>query len=97
MTDAPLATADGLRRLARLARLELSEAEVAELGPQLRDVLAAVESLQAVDTDGVLPTDFAGEAARLRPPDLALDFAPAERLRNAPDAALGAFRVPRVL
>jgi len=42
-------------RIARLARLGLTEAELERFGEQLTDILGYVESLKQVDIDGVAP------------------------------------------
>ncbi len=76
-----------VRSIAGLARLELSEAEVERLVPELSAILDYVEQLDAVDTEGVEPTAFAGAASRFRPPEL--------RLRV--NMAGQAIRVPRVI
>ena len=49
-------TPEDVRHVARLARIALSDAEVAGLQPQLERILAYVEQLRAVNTDGVEPT-----------------------------------------
>ena len=41
------------RILARLAKLQLEDAEIVEYGRQLADILGYIESLAAVDTTGV--------------------------------------------
>lgn len=40
---------------ARLARIKLTEAEKVQFTRELRDILAYVEELKAVDTDDVIP------------------------------------------
>ncbi len=83
--------------LAALARLSLTEEEAARLGGQLDEILAYVERLGAVDTEGVEPTVFAGGAGRARPAGLRVELAPGEATAAAADAVDGAFRVPRVI
>jgi aspartyl-tRNA(Asn)/glutamyl-tRNA(Gln) amidotransferase subunit C len=48
-------TADEVRWVAHLARLELSDAELAAMTPQLAAILDYVGHLQQVDTTGVEP------------------------------------------
>lgn len=43
-------------KVAKLARIELSEEDVEKFSTQLSDILEYVDQLQAVDTDGVEPT-----------------------------------------
>ncbi len=47
---------DDVRHIAKLARLDLEEAEVAQFAGQLTSILEYVGQLQAVDTKGVEPT-----------------------------------------
>ena len=86
-----------VRHLARLARLELDDSTLGLLQRQLGDILAYVEQLAAVDTTGVEPTTFSGAETRFREPGIRLVLTREDALRNAPDAADGAFRVPRVV
>jgi aspartyl-tRNA(Asn)/glutamyl-tRNA(Gln) amidotransferase subunit C len=44
-----------IRRLGRLARIELADAEAEALGRDMNDILAMVEQMSAVDTGGVEP------------------------------------------
>jgi aspartyl-tRNA(Asn)/glutamyl-tRNA(Gln) amidotransferase subunit C len=46
---------DEVRKVARLARLELSEDDLARMQPQLSAILDYVAQLQQIDTDGVEP------------------------------------------
>jgi aspartyl-tRNA(Asn)/glutamyl-tRNA(Gln) amidotransferase subunit C len=89
---------DEVRRVADLARLELSEQELERYSQQLNQILEHVERLRQVDTKEV-ETDLGAPAseADLRPdvPLPCLD--PLEALANAPDTAHGYFKVPRVI
>jgi len=86
--------------IARLAHLELDEAEIDLFARQLGDILAAADEVQRVDTAGVPPTasvvtrHAADRADEVRP---CLDRD--EALANAPDPAsdAGFFKVPRVI
>ena len=49
-------TREDVLKLAQLARLELSEAEIEEYRSELSDILQYVEHLQSVDIDGLEPT-----------------------------------------
>jgi aspartyl-tRNA(Asn)/glutamyl-tRNA(Gln) amidotransferase subunit C len=88
---------DTVRQVARLARLSLTAEETATFAPQLERILAFAERIQALDTAGVEPMFQPGSGAGLREdapqPSLPRDRAIAE----APDAADGLFRVPRVI
>jgi aspartyl-tRNA(Asn)/glutamyl-tRNA(Gln) amidotransferase subunit C len=88
---------DEIRKIAGLARLRLSDDEVALLAEQFRGILGHLERLRAVETNGVEPldhplplTDVLREDTPR--PGLSRD----EALAGAPDAESGQFRVPRV-
>jgi aspartyl-tRNA(Asn)/glutamyl-tRNA(Gln) amidotransferase subunit C len=87
-------------RVADLARLELTEDEIARFTRQLADVLAYAEDVQQADTSGIPPTShpLANETAwRDDAPVPSLDRE--ESLARAPqaDRAAGLFKVPKVL
>ena len=46
---------DDIHRLCRLARLEITPAEVADVSAKLSSIVAMVDQLQAIDTAGVAP------------------------------------------
>jgi aspartyl-tRNA(Asn)/glutamyl-tRNA(Gln) amidotransferase subunit C len=46
---------DQIRRIARLARIDIGEAESAEVRERLNRVLGLIDQLQAVDTAGIEP------------------------------------------
>lgn len=97
---APKITRDEVLRIAALAHLELTDAEIELFSRQLGDILAYAADVQEADTSGVaptahpLPTDMVW---REDEPAAGLDRDTA--LEQAPDAAreAGLFRVPRVL
>jgi aspartyl-tRNA(Asn)/glutamyl-tRNA(Gln) amidotransferase subunit C len=93
-------TREEVLRVARLAHLELSDAEVELFTHQLADILAYASDVQQVDTADVPPTSHAlasGPMWREDVPEPSLDRD--EVLANAPDARreAGLFRVPKVL
>jgi aspartyl/glutamyl-tRNA(Asn/Gln) amidotransferase C subunit len=76
--------ADDVRKVAKLARLELPEEKIATYTTQLERILDYVDHLQAVDTEGVPPTTRAG---RLKQPhrlgDTAVRWSKATTWRRA--------------
>lgn len=52
----PAITKDEVSKIANLARLDLTEAEKEKLTNELGDILAYMDKLKEVDTDGVEPT-----------------------------------------
>jgi len=58
---------DDVRRIARLARIEVTDAEAAAVRGELNGILGLVEQLQAADTRGVEPMSHARDLGlRLR-------------------------------
>jgi len=98
-------TKDDVARIARLARLELTEEQSVAMESELNQVLALIETLQAVDTTGVEPLTHPLSALeeielRLREdePVPAHDISQRELLMsNAPAQEQGLFLVPRVI
>jgi aspartyl-tRNA(Asn)/glutamyl-tRNA(Gln) amidotransferase subunit C len=89
-----------VERLARLARLELSEEEQDLFARQLSGILAYAEQVQRADTSGVDPTPYTLAATGPMREDVvrpSLDRAVA--LESAPAASeeAGLYKVPRVL
>ena len=85
-----------VRRIARLARIAVSDDALAPMAQELNRILAWVAQLDEVDTDGVEP--MTGAVALPRRADRAGDTAPPEDLlANAPAAEDGFFVVPKVV
>ncbi len=90
--------AEQVRHVARLARIAMSDAEVAAMVPEFNNILGWVEQLAEVDTDGVEPlTAVVANQLRLRD-DVVNDGDCRDAiLANAPDAQHGFFAVPKVI
>ena len=87
-----------VRHVAKLARLALSEDEIAKMVPELNNILGWVEQLGEVDTTGVEPlTAVIGNHLRLRDDVVNDGNCRDEILKNAPDAQHGFFAVPKVI
>ena len=87
-----------VRYTAQLARLHLSEQEIAKFQTQLGQVLEYVEKLKAVDVTGVEPTAHANEVVNvLRADEARAWFTPEQALANAPRQANQLFIVPKVI
>jgi aspartyl-tRNA(Asn)/glutamyl-tRNA(Gln) amidotransferase subunit C len=92
----PRVTVETVEHVARLARLSLSGEERELFARQLEGILAWAESLQALDVGDVPP--MAHALFPLWREDVPRDGLPREQvMAEAPDAAEGLFRVPRVL
>jgi aspartyl-tRNA(Asn)/glutamyl-tRNA(Gln) amidotransferase subunit C len=87
-----------VRYTAGLARLQLSDEEVAKFQSQLGKVLEYVEKLKAVDVSHVEATAHANPVYNVVREDEPRDwFTQKEALSNAPRQANGLFSVPKVL
>ena len=87
-----------VEHVARLARLELSEAELDTFTVQMDSILAYVEKLNALNTDGIIPTSHAVPMENAFRPDQLRDAIGVEgALANAPNHAESFFRVPKVI
>jgi aspartyl-tRNA(Asn)/glutamyl-tRNA(Gln) amidotransferase subunit C len=88
-------TAADAAHVARLARLALTEAELARAAEQLSAVLGHMEALRELDLAGVEPTAHALDLVNVtRPDEVRPPWPREEALANAPSVADGAFRVP---
>ena len=99
MSDADHSLSDEeIRKLGLLARLELSDEDVASLGPQLQSILGFVAKLSELDTDGVEPMTTALDVDNRWRADLPVAGLEREQaLANAPASDEECFRVPAVL
>ena len=89
---------DDVRKLALLARLELSDNEVETIGPQLERILDFVEQFGELDTEGVEPMTTALEVDnRWRSDSVHAGLSNEQALQMAPASADGCFLVPPVL
>ena len=85
-------------RLARLAALRLSEGERLAVLDDLQRIVAMVDRMQSVDTDGVAPLSHPLDAAqRLRPDALTEAVDRAHYQAGAPAVRDGLYIVPRVV
>ncbi len=85
-------------RLAALARIDLTDEELAELAPQLDVILDAVAAVSGVASADVEPMSHALPLTNVFRPDQVRPSLPVDAvLAAAPAAEDGRFRVPRVL
>ena len=91
-------SADDVRKVAKLARLDLPEEKIATYTGQLERILAYVDQLQAVDTDGVPATTRAVEVVNVTREDTVVPTNVREQLLDeAPLREGDFFRVPKIL
>lgn len=91
-------TREEVEHVAKLARLELSAEEMTVFTGQMDAILAYVDKLKALDTDGVVATAHAVPVENafrddMVTPSIGVDNA----LANAPDRVADFFRVPKVI
>ena len=87
-----------VRRVAEIARIALSDAEVESLQADLDDIMRFVDGLQEVDVAGVEPTERLADAHsvwREDEPEAGLSHDAA--FANAPAVRNGEFVVPKVI
>jgi len=91
-------TSSDVRRIAHLARIEITEAETQQTLVQLNEIFRLIEQLQSVNTAGIEPMSHPlGGSQRLRE-DVASDNPDREaNMKNAPASQDGLFLVPRVV
>jgi aspartyl-tRNA(Asn)/glutamyl-tRNA(Gln) amidotransferase subunit C len=91
-------TPEQVRHIARLARIAMSDEEIAALAPELNNILGWVEQLSEVDTEGVEPlTAVIDQKLRLRDDKVTDGDCRDAVLANAPAAEHGFFAVPKVI
>ena len=92
-------TREEVRRIARLARLELSPEDEARFAPQLSAILDYVKQLEELDVSAVEPMThaLAEGGSPLRPDEVAESLPPGRALANAPARAGTCFKVPRII
>jgi aspartyl-tRNA(Asn)/glutamyl-tRNA(Gln) amidotransferase subunit C len=87
-----------VKKIASLARIAITEEEVAKIAPELDNILGWIEQLGEVDTSSVQPmTAVIANTLRLRD-DVVTDGGVRDSvLANAPAAEHGFFAVPKVI
>jgi aspartyl-tRNA(Asn)/glutamyl-tRNA(Gln) amidotransferase subunit C len=86
-------------KLARLARLDLSDEEVEAFRGELSEILQYVEQLQKVDVKGLKPTNQVTGLTNVTRPDEIKDYGykVAELLKNVPATQDDQIKVKRML
>ena len=89
---------DQVRRIAHLARIEVTDDEARRTLEQLSDIFAMIERMRAVDTTGVEPMAHPlGGHQRLREDAVSESDRRAANMANAPEQQDGLFLVPKVI
>ncbi|ESW59693.1 MAG: glutamyl-tRNA amidotransferase subunit C [Rhodobacter sp. CACIA14H1] len=89
---------DTARRVAKLARIRVQEADLPALAGELSGILTFMEQLNEVDVDGVEPmTSVTPMRLKRRKDEVTDGNIQSQVLKNAPDAREGFFAVPKVV
>jgi aspartyl-tRNA(Asn)/glutamyl-tRNA(Gln) amidotransferase subunit C len=89
---------DQVRRIAHLARIDVTDEEAQRTLDQLSDIFAMIETMRAVDTTGIEPMAHPlGGHQRLRDDAVTETDHRAANLANAPEQQDGLILVPKVI
>ena len=91
-----------IEKVAQLAHLELAEEELKTFGPQIAEIVNYIEQLNELDTSSAEPaigglTPEGAKTDSSRADEIEGSLGQKVALAEAPDPALGFFRVPKVL
>jgi aspartyl-tRNA(Asn)/glutamyl-tRNA(Gln) amidotransferase subunit C len=87
-----------VEHVARLSRLELSDADKERMRRELDSILSYIDKLRALDIEGVAPTSHAVPMTNVTREDAACpSFPQSDMLANAPDLSGEFFRVPKII
>ncbi len=87
-----------VEKVARLARLEITESEKEAFSEQLSSILTYMEQLKGLDTEGVEPTATVLEQTNVfRADELRPSLPVEDALANAPESSNGFFKVPKII
>lgn len=89
---------DEVRHVAKLARLNIEDQAARRLTEEMNEILAAMDKLAQLDTEGVPPTNHAlALTGAMRPDQARPSLDRAQGLANAPESNGESFVVPRVI
>ncbi|MGK0442401.1 MAG: aspartyl-tRNA(Asn)/glutamyl-tRNA(Gln) amidotransferase subunit C [Pseudohongiellaceae bacterium] len=87
-----------IEKIATLSRIHIAEADIPEVASRINDILAMVDTMQAVDTTDVEPMQNPLDAIqRLRADEVTEQNQRDLLLQNAPATEEGLFLVPKVI
>ncbi len=91
-------SSEQVQRIARLARLEISDTEAATASAQLSEIFGLIARMQAVDTTGIEPMAHAQDVSqRLRADAVSEADRRAAYQAVAPETEAGLYLVPKVI
>ena len=87
-----------VRRIAMLARIEVTDAEIPSVQEKLNGILGMIAEMQSVDTTGIEPMSHAQDLAqRLRPDVVTENDRRTAFQAVAPETEAGLYLVPKVI
>ncbi|MDA0688098.1 MAG: Asp-tRNA(Asn)/Glu-tRNA(Gln) amidotransferase subunit GatC [Proteobacteria bacterium] len=87
-----------VEKVAQLARLHMSEAETAEVASRITDILALIDQMQSIDTDGVEPLAHPLHVTQPLREDKVTEIDRRDELQTlAPATEDGLYLVPKVI
>lgn len=91
-------SSEEVRKVALLARLELTDSEIDEQAKHINNLLQQFEIIEKVDVTGIEPTSHSIPMFNVLREDVSRPSLPREQvLANAPEAREGCFVVPVIL
>ncbi|AAQ62015.1 Asp-tRNA(Asn)/Glu-tRNA(Gln) amidotransferase subunit GatC [Chromobacterium violaceum] len=91
-------THQDVARIAKLARINVSEAEIAATADQLNNIFGLIEKMQAVDTAGIEPMAHPQDVSLRLRDDVVTEPNRREAFQAvAPQVEKGLFLVPKVI
>ncbi|SME93413.1 Asp-tRNA(Asn)/Glu-tRNA(Gln) amidotransferase subunit GatC [Pseudogulbenkiania subflava] len=91
-------THQDVARIAKLARIAVTDEEIVAVGAQLNNIFSLIEQMQAVDTDGIEPMAHPQDVSlRLRDDVVTESDRRAAFQAIAPQVENGLFLVPKVI
>lgn len=91
-------TTDDVKKVAQLARLAMSEAEVGAAHAQLSAIFGLIEEMRAVDTAGIEPMAHAQDLSQRLRDDKVTETDQREAFQSiAPQVESGLYLVPQVI
>jgi aspartyl-tRNA(Asn)/glutamyl-tRNA(Gln) amidotransferase subunit C len=89
---------EDVKRVAHLARIDITDAEAADVRTKLGGLFRLVEQMRAVDTTGIVPMSHAQDVALPLREDRVVEEDKRELYqKNAPAVAAGLYLVPKVI
>lgn len=89
---------DDVRRVAHLARIEVTPAEAQQVLTKLTGIFALIEDMRRVDTTGIAPMSHAADVHLSLRDDAVTESSQREKFQSiAPATADGLYLVPKVI